>query len=275
MAELGYREGENYTFDYVRTKSPSPVDYEAGFREVVAHNPDLLLAAGTEVGLKSALAVSSTIPIVKVAIGYDPVAQGYASSLARPGGRITGLYVLQLELAVKRLQLFKDAIRDLSSAIVFYEPGAQTQWMAAKGAAAQLGLRLFGIDLGYPPFNFEAALSETPPGIARNLCVLDSPRFTLDRKRLAEFALRSRLPSMFPSREFADAGGLLAYGPNIEWTFARSAEIVDRIARGAKPAELPIEQPTKIEFVINLATARALQIDLAPELLARADEVVE
>lgn len=275
MAELGYREGETYTFDYVRTKGPGFAEYEAGYREVVERNPDILFAPGTEMNLKAALAASQTIPIVMIAIDYDPFAHGYVASLAHPGGRVTGLYLQQIELTSKRLQLFKEAIPDFDSTIVFFDAVSKDQWLAAEDASAKLGLRLSGIDLHVPPFDYDRALAEARPEDRKNLFVLGSPRIFLDRKRLAEFALRSRLATMFPDRNFAEVGGLISYGPNLNAMFGKAADVVDRIARGAKPADLPIEQPTKFEFVINLATARALGLDLSPSLLARFDEVIE
>jgi putative ABC transport system substrate-binding protein len=275
MAELGYREGENYTFDYVRTKGPGLADYEAGYREVVVRNPDILFAPATEMNLKAALAASQTTPIVMIAIDYDPFARGYVASLAHPRGRVTGLYLQELELILKRLQLFKDAIPDFDSTIVFFDALSKDQWLAAKDASAQLGLRLSGIDLQVPPFDYDHALAEARREDRKNLFVLNSPRISVDRKRLAEFASRNHLASMFTDRDFAQAGGLMSYGPNINAMFSKAAEIVDRIARGATPGDLPIEQPTKFEFVINLATARTLGLDLPPNILARADEMIE
>ena len=275
MAELGYREGETYTFDYVRTLGPGLAEYEAGYREVVERNPDILFAPATEMNLKAALAASQTTPIVMVAIDYDPFARGYVASLAHPGGRITGLYLQQIELTLKRLQLFKEAIPDFDSTIVFFDALSKDQWLAAQDASAKLGLGFSGIDLRVPPFDYDRALADARPEDRKNLFVLASPRIFLDRKRLAEFALRSRLATMFPDRDFAEAGGLLSYGPNINAMFGKAADVVDRIARGATPGDLPIEQPTKFEFVINLATARTLGIDLSLNILGRADEMIE
>ncbi len=136
-------------------------------------------------------------------------------------------------------------------------------------------MRLSGIDLHNPPFDCDRALAEAPLENPRILFVLSSPRFTVDRERLTKFALRNRLASMFANREMVDAGGLMSYGPNYNRMFDRAAEIVAQIARGANPGDLPIEQPTKFEFVINLATARALGLELSPSVLARADEVIE
>ena len=275
MFEHGYREGENYTFDYVRTKGPGLAEYEASYREVAERNPDILFAPATEMNLKAALAASPTAPIVMIAVEYDPFARGYVTSLAHPGGRITGVSLQQIELTWKRLQLFKDAFPDFVSTTVFFDALSEDQWLAAENASAKLGLRLSGIDLRVPPFDYDNAFAQAQPEDRKNLFVLGSPRIFADRKRLAEFAVRSRLTTMFPDRSFAEAGGLMSYGPNINAMFSKAADILDRIARGAEPGDLPVEQPTKFEFVINLTTARALGLELSPSLLARADEVIE
>jgi putative ABC transport system substrate-binding protein len=275
MAELGYREGKNITFDYVQTAGPEKSAYETGYREVVERKADILLAPGPEICLKSALAASQTTPIVMLAITYDPFERGYVATLAKPGGRITGLFLRQIELTVKRLQFLKDALPEFYSAIVFFDSISVDQWKAAEDVGAKFGVRLSGIDLHNPPFDYDRALAEAPPDNRKNLFVPASPRFFADRERLTKFALRNHLASMFPFRESVDAGGLMSYGPSLNGMFRQAADVVDRIARGAKPGDMPIEQPTKFEFVVNLTTARALGLDLSPILLARADEVIE
>ena len=274
MVELGYREGETFTFDYVQVAGTREA-IDAGIREIVARNPDILLAAGPEAALQAALAFTKTTPIVMLAVDYDPIARGYIASLARPGGRITGLFLQQIELTVKRLGFIKDAIPDFSSAIVFYDWISRDQWKAAEDAGGKLGLRLSGIDLHDPPFDYDRALAEAPRDNRKNLIVQASPHFFADLARQAKFAFSNRLTSMFVAREWVVAGGLMSYGPNFDSVWSQAADIVDRIARGAKPADLPIEQPTKFEFVINLKTARALGVEMPPTLLARADEVIE
>lgn len=225
--------------------------------------------------MNAALAASTTIPIVMLAIDFDPFARGYVASLSRPGGRITGIYLQTFELTLKRLQLFKEAIPELNSAIVLFDAVSRDQWPAAEEAGAKIGVRLSGIYLADPPFDYERALAEARPESPKNLFATQSSRLAADRGRLAEFALRHRFPSMFAGREFTDAGGLMSYGPNVIGMFGLAADFVDRIARGAKPGDLPIEQPTKFEFVINLTTANALGIEFSQTLLAHADEVIE
>jgi putative ABC transport system substrate-binding protein len=273
MAELGYQEGKTFTFDFVPATREE--DYETGYRTLAAREPDIVLATGVEIALKSALAATRTQPIVMIAIDYDPFARGYLSSLARPSGNVTGVFFQQIDLAAKRIQLVKDAFPDMPAATMFWDRVSADQWQAAQNAAARLGLRLYGIELREPPYDYERALSETPPDHRGMLIVATSGFFFRDRERIADLALRHRIPSMFVFREWVEAGGLLCYGPSITALFGRVAEFVDRIARGAKPADLPIEQPTKFELVVNLKTARAIGIVPSTAILLRADEVIE
>jgi putative tryptophan/tyrosine transport system substrate-binding protein len=273
MAELGYREGTNYTFDYLNV--PKAEEYEASFRKLAARDADIMVASGPEISLKSALASSDTKPIVMVAVDYDPLALGYVTSLARPTGNVTGLFLQQIELMAKRLQLLKSAFPDRRALTVFWDRTCLDQWKAVEREAAKLGLRLEGIDLGNPPFDYDKTLARAKSEYRGTIFVLASGFFLRDRERLADFALRNRLVSMFCFREIVDAGGLMSYGPSFPVMYRRAAEYVDRIARGAKPSDLPIEQPTKFDLVINLKTAKTLGFAIPPFLLATADEVIE
>ena len=250
MGELGYQEGKNFSFDFLQAASLD--EYEVLYRTLPARMPNVIVAIGPEIGLKSALAVTRTLPIVMIAIDYDPLARGYVTSLARPSGNVTGVVFQQIELAAKRIQLIKDAFRDRPAATMFWDRLSADQWQAAQSAAATLGLQLSGIELRELPYDYDAALVQAPLDHRDILIVPTSPFFFRDRARLADFALRHRILSMFVFREWVDAGGLLCYGPSITALFGRVAEFVDRIARGAKPADLPIEQPTKFEMVVNL-----------------------
>ena len=210
-----------------------------------------------------------------VAIDYDPFTRGYVTSLARPSGNITGVFLQQIELTVKRLQLVKDAFPDMQTATVFWDRLSADQWSAARDASTRLGLRLAGVELREQPYDYDQALAQAAPEYRKNLFVLTSPFFFRDRARLAHLALHNRIISVFVFREWVDAGGLLSYGPSFTGMFRRAAEYVDRIAKGAKAADLPIEQPTKFELVLNLKTANALGIQIPDKLLALADEVIE
>jgi putative tryptophan/tyrosine transport system substrate-binding protein len=273
MAMLGYQDGKNYTFVYVNV--PKIEDYESGFRQLAARGVDILVASGTEISLKSALASSDTTPTVMVAIDYDPLAHGYVTSLARPTGNVTGLFLQQIELTAKRLQLLKSAFPDIHALTVFWDRSSVDQWEAAQGAASTLGLRLVGVDLGNPPFDYDKALAQANPENRGTVFVSSSGFFLRDRERLADFALRNRVVSIFPWREGVDAGGLLSYGASFERMYGRAAEYVDRLARGAKPSDLPIEQPTKFELLINIRTAKTLGITIPANLLVQAEEVIE
>ena len=273
MAELGYQEGKNYTIEYLNI--PNIDAYESGFRQIVARGVDIILATGPEISLKSAMASSGTIPIVMVAIDFDPFAGGYVTSLAKPTGNVTGLFLQQIELTAKRLQFLKSEFPDLKAVTVFWDRITAEQWEAAQRADSALGLRLSGIEFRDQPYDYEKALTQLAPEDRGTLLVLVSPFFFRDRKRLAELALHQRLVSMFGFREWVEPGGLMSYGPSVNEMYRRAAEYVDRIARGAKPGDLPIEQPTKFELVINLNTAKALGLTMPATLLARADEVIE
>ena len=273
MAELGYQEGKTFAFDLLPAANEE--GYETGYRTLVAREPDIIMATGVEIALKSALAATRTLPIVMIAIDYDPFARGYVTSMARPSGNVTGVFFQQIELAAKRIQLVKDAFPNMSAATMFWDQASADQWQASQNVAPKLGLRLFGIELREPPYDYERAFGEAPADHRGMLIVATSVFFFRDRARIAELAVRHRTVSMFVFREWVNAGGLLSYGPSITGLFARVADFVDRIARGAKPADLPIEQPTKFELVVNLKTAKAIGIELPTAILLRADEVIE
>src|SRR6266480_1668542 len=213
MGELGYQEGRNFSFDFLQAASAD--EYEALYRNLAAREPDVILAIGPEIGLQSALAVTRNVPIVMIAIDYDPLARGYITSLARPSGNITGVVFQQIELAAKRIQLIKDGFSDRPAATMFWDQLSADQWEAARSTAGMLGLQLFGIELNGSPYDYEAALRKAPLDHRGLLIVPTSPSFFRDRARLAEFALQHRLLSMFVFREWVDAGGLLSYGPSI------------------------------------------------------------
>jgi ABC-type uncharacterized transport system substrate-binding protein len=273
MGELGYQEGKNFSFDFLEAASAD--EYEALYRKLVARAPDIIVAIGPEIGLKSALAVTRTLPIVMIAIDYDPLARGYVTSLARPSSNVTGVVFQQIELAAKRIQLIKDNFPDRPAATMFWDKLSTDQWEAARSTAGRLGLQLSGIELREAPYDYEAGFDQAPLDCRGTLIVPTSPAFFRDRARLADFALRHRILSMFVFREWVDAGGLLCYGPSITALFGRAAEFVDRIAQGTKPSNLPIEQPTRFEMVVNLKTAKTIGIELPTAILLRADEVIE
>jgi len=257
LRELGYIEGQNIIVEFIDTQGQAD-RIAAAMQEVVRRGVDVVLAGGPEAALKSAIAATSTLPVVMVAIDYDPIGLGYVKSLARPGGQVTGLYFQQTELVGKRLQLIKETLPDAKAGTVFWDRFSADQWNATQKAAPALDLTLVGIDLGDQPYDYAKAIAQAPQRHRGCLLVMISPRFSRDRQLLAEFALTHRIPTMFALREHVEAGGLTSYGANISSVYVRAAEFVDQIAKGARPGDLPIEQPTKFELVISLKTAKTL-----------------
>jgi putative ABC transport system substrate-binding protein len=225
--------------------------------------------------LKAATAATKTIPIVMAAIDYDPFALGYVTSLARPTGNITGIFLEQIELAAKRLQLVRDAFPAIGKAIAFWDRLSADQWRATQANAAKFGFDLVGVELRDYPYDYQRALAQAPPDHRSFLFAMTSPLFARDSQRIVQFTLVNRLPSMFVFREYVDQGGLMSYGPNRNAMSRRVADYVHRLARGAKPSDLPIERPAIFELVINLRTAKALGLEFSQAMLLRADEVIE
>jgi len=283
MAELGYVKGQNLAMEYIYMRDaglvaarPNDTDrYAEAMQELLRRKVDILLAAGSEIALKSATAATQTVPIVMTAVDYDPLALGYVTSLARPTGNVTGFFLQQIELTVKRLQIFKDAFPEMRAAAVFWDRNSADQWRAAGNASAGMGLRLEGVEFRDPPYDYERGIDGVSPEAPHFLIVLTSGVFIGDRARIAALALKRGMASMFSSRIEADAGGLMSYGASYEDLYKRVADYVDRIARGARPMDLPIEQPTKFELVLNLKIAKALGLTVPPTFLVRADEVIE
>jgi len=273
MAELGYIEGKNFALEFIELAQPN--QFAEAFKELVRRKVDVLVAFGAEASLKSAVAASNTIPIVMVAIDYDPLRLGYVTNLARPTGNVTGLFFEQIELAAKRVQLLKDAFPALSAATVFWDEISADQWKATSESAEKLGFQVTGVELRNYPYDYEQALLQAPQTHRSFLIVMTSPYFAIDRKRLVEFTMQKRIGSMFVFREYVDFGGLMSYGPNRVVLSRRMADYVNRIARGAKPSDLPIERPTVFETVINLKTAKSLGLEFSQAMLLRANEVIE
>jgi putative tryptophan/tyrosine transport system substrate-binding protein len=227
-------------------------------------------------GIPQALAAkeaSRTIPIVFTGVG-DPVTIGLVTSLARPGGNVTGLSLLGPELVGKRLEQLTQAVPGVSRVAVLWQRTDKDVLKVAEAAARALGVRLLFVE-AQGPADFERAFSDMTRARAGALTVRPAPMFITERKRLVDLAAKNRLPAVYAWREFVDAGGLMAYGPNLADLSRRAATYVDEILKGAKPGELPVEQPTKFDLVINLKTAKALGLTIPPSLLQRADQVIE
>ena len=239
--------------------------------ELVALKVDVIVAPSTAAAL-AAKQATRTLPIV-FAAAADPVTSGLVTSLARPGGNVTGLSILAPELVGKRLELLTQAVPGVSRVAVLWQPGAlgeRTEKDMLKGAevaARALGVRLQFVE-ARGPADFDRAFSDMTRARAGALTVLGSAMFFNERRRLVDLAAKNRLPAVYSWREFVDAGGLMAYGPNVADLFRRAATYVDKILKGAKPGDLPVEQPTKFELVINLKTAKALGLTIPPSVLS-------
>ena len=235
-----------------------------------------VIVTSTDVAIAAVKQQTRTIPIV-MANSTDPVGTGFVASLARPGGNVTGLTGISPELNAKRLELLKEVVPGLSRVAIMWNPdarGAVLDYKETENAARSLRLQLQSVEVSRAD-DFDPALSALTTGRAEALIVVGSAFAFANRSQIAGLAEKHRLPSMYGPREFADAGGLMAYGPNLADAWRRAATYVDRILKGAKPGELPVEQPTKFELVINLKTAKALGLTIPPSLLRRAEEVIQ
>jgi putative ABC transport system substrate-binding protein len=276
LRDLGYVEGRNVVIES-RDAEGKPERLPALAAELVALKVDVLVAQSTVAAL-AAKQATRTLPIVFPVA--DPVSSGLVTSLARPGGNLTGLSILAPEMVGKGLELLKQAVPGVSRVAVLWDPGAFPERTAkdmrkeVEVAARALGVRLQFIEARGPD-DFDRAFSEMTRARAGALTVLGGSMLFSERKRLVDLAGKNRLPAVYPWREGVDAGGLMAYGPNVADLFRRAATYVDKILKGAKPGDLPIEQPTKFELVINLKTAKALGLTIPRSLLQRADQVIE
>ncbi|HEU5155108.1 MAG TPA: ABC transporter substrate-binding protein, partial [Gemmatimonadales bacterium] len=245
-------------------------------RELMGLKMDVIVAGGADTATAAVKRESQTIPIVMVNT-TDPVGTGFVASLARPGGNITGLSNISSELSGKRLELLRETVPGLSRVAVLWNPdvrGAVLDYKGTESAAHSLRMELQSVEVSRAE-DLDRAFSAVTSQRAQAVVVLPNPVGFANRPQIASFAQRNRLPSMYPQREYVDAGGLISYGPSLSDLFRRAANYVDKILKGAKPGELPVEQPTKFELVINLKTARALGLTLPPSLLRRADQVIQ
>jgi putative ABC transport system substrate-binding protein len=277
LRELGYIEGQNIAIEYRYGDGKLDRMPELA-AELVRLKVDLILVAGGQTQIRAAMDATKTIPIVMAGQGSDLVAAGLIESLARPGGNVTGLTNLGPELGGKRLELLKEAVPKLVRVAVLYEPASPPNVLQVKeylppaAHALKLTIRSWEVRAA-DDFDkiFSALNKERPDG----LYVTGGPLMLANGKRIAGLALKSRLPSMISTAEARDAGGLMYYGADVTDSYRRVAYYVDRILKGAKPADLPVEQPTKFEFVINLKTANQIGLTIPPEVLARATKLIK
>jgi putative tryptophan/tyrosine transport system substrate-binding protein len=273
LRELGYVEGQNLIVDFLNPEQ-QPGGNAGAVQELIRRKVEVIVVVYEDT-LKAALAATTTAPLVMVAIDYDPLTLGFIKSLAQPGGNVTGVYLQQIDLAKKRVELLTQALPNVHAATVFWDIASEEQWTATRSVAAVFGLQLADVELRDQPYDYDKALAQVPPDHRSVVIFPTSPVFFRDRHRLADFALRQRIATVFGLREWVDAGGLFSYGVNFPALYRRVAEFVTLIAKGAKPADLPVEQPTKFELVLNLKTANAIGVKISPEILVRADQVIE
>jgi putative ABC transport system substrate-binding protein len=272
LRELGYVEGDNLVID---ARSNDRTDRLATFAaELVGLKPNVLFVVGTQ-AVQAIQQVTMDIPIIIVA--SDPVGNRLVASLAHPGGNTTGLSALSPELSAKRIEMLRNVVRDVYALAVLWKPDdppAATAFRETQDAADAMRLKMVSAE-ARDSNDIAPAFDTMVKAQSNALVILNAPLMSFQMTRIAELALRHKLPSIYPDRPFPEAGGLMSYGPNFDALAKRAATYIDRIFRGEKPADLPIEQPTKFELVINLKTARLLGLDVSPALLALADEVIE
>ena len=273
MRDLGYVEGKNIFIEY--RYAEGKVDRLPNLaEELVRLNVDVIWALGPAVS--PAKNATKTIPIIITHVS-DPVGSGLVASLARPGGNITGLSGFGPELSGKRLELLKEVILKLSRVAVFGNPTSPANAQSLREmerAVGELGMKLQYLEVQSPK-EIEPALLAASKGRAQAVLINRTPVTAVHYARIAELAIKNRLPTMYPDREFVEAGGLMSYGPDYIYMYRRVAVYVDKILKGTKPADLPVERPTKFELVINLKTAKQIGLTIPPNVLARADEVIK
>jgi putative tryptophan/tyrosine transport system substrate-binding protein len=277
LRELGHIEGQNIALEY-RYAEAKLDRLPALAAELARLKVDIIVVTGGDPDIRAAKNATKTIPIVMVGAGTDPVEAGFIDSLARPCGNVTGLTNLAPELAGKRLELLKEAVPKVARVAALYDPALRASVLQVKEvlpvAARALKLTIQPWEIrGTDDFErvFAAMRKERPDG----LYVSGGPLMNTNQKRIADFALKSRLPSVYQTRQAVDAGGLMSYGADEAESYRRVAYFVDRILKGAKPADLPVEQPTKFELIINLKAAKQIGLTIPPNVLVRADRVIK
>jgi putative tryptophan/tyrosine transport system substrate-binding protein len=278
LRDLGYVEGQNMASEhrYAEGKLDRFPELAA---ELVRLKADIIVVAGGAGTVRAAKNVTKTIPIVMAGLPVDPVEAGLVESLAHPGGNITGLSSLSRELAGKRLELLKEAVPSLARVAVLYDPALSRVAVLEMKELLPVAARALGLTLqfwearGADDFEkvFAAVSKQRPDG----LYVSGSPLTINNRKQIAGFAVKSRLPAVYSNREAVESGGLMYYGTDLSDSYRRVATYVDKILKGAKPADLPVEQPTKFELVVNLKTAKQIGVTIPQKVLARADKVIK
>lgn len=271
--ELGYIEGKNFILDF-RVAGGRWDKLAETAADLAKTQPDVAISAGSEFILKAFRQAMGATPIVMIAVDFDPVAKNYIASLSRPGGNITGVYLRQLESAVKRLELLKEALPKVTRVAALFDSSTRDQLQGAETAAKKLSISLLHYELSGNPYNFEGALSAAAAAKAQAVLALSSGAFFLSGGKWIAAALKHRLP-VIANTNYADVGALVAFGASFSGMWARAADYADRIMKGEHTAEMPVEQPTQYELIVNLKSAKALGITVPRPILLRADRVIE
>jgi len=275
LAELGYVSGTNLVLEYRRAEAQAE-RLPALASELARLKPDLIVSAGGSDPARALKGATTTIPVIFVAVQWDPIAAGIAASLARPQGNFTGLAFPAADLAVKRLQLLGEALPHATRvAVLWHRTREEGQLKAVRDAASSLKFQVISLEVRNIPGDLDEAVRMATQQHVEALLVLSSPAFFPERKHLADLSLKHRLPTSFPREAYAEAGGLMAFGADIPRMWRRLGDYADRILKGARPSDLPIEEPDTFELVVNLKTAKGLGLTLPPALLARANRVIE
>jgi len=274
LRKLGFVEGRNLLVEFRPVEASVPRAYAAA-NDLVAWKADVLFAFGAELALQAAAAGRPPVPIVMGAANFDPIAKGYVQSLARPGANVTGIVSRWPELAAKQIEILQEAFPDRNRLGVLWDTQSTDQFSAAEREARTKQFRLNSLKLENPPYDFAAAFRTLAQDNVQILIVASSPLFSRQNAQIASLAIQYRLPTMFILKHYVEAGGLMSYGVDFAPLMRRAASFVAKILRGAKPAELPVEQATHFEFVVNLKTAKAMGLTLLTPTLLRADEVIE
>ena len=274
LRKLGFTQGRHLAVEYRRIDQGTAEAF-AGANELVAWRADVLLAFGPELALQAAAAARPPVPIVIAANNYDPIARNYVQSLPRPGGNVTGIVARQLELVAKQIELLMEAFPERKRLGALWDAQSADQFAAAEREAKARQLTLRAIKLENPPYDFDAAFRTLAQDGVDMLHILSSPLFSPQSARIGELAIQYRLPHIHILRHYVDAGGLMSYGVDFSLMMRRAASFIAKILRGAKPADLPLEQVNQFEFVVNLKAAKAMGVTLPTSILLRADEVIE
>jgi putative ABC transport system substrate-binding protein len=273
LQKLGFTEGKRL-IEFRRADQGASKAFAAA-AELIRSKADVVVTFGPEITLKAASAASQTIPIVMIAVNFDPIEGGYVSNIARPDRNITGLVSRAPELAAKQLELLVEAFPDDKPIAALWEPASAEQFDTVQRIAQSMHIELRSHKVENPPFDFDDAFRAIAQDGSRMLLVLSGPSFGKQGAHIADLAIQHRLPTMFTFKYYVEAGGLMSYGVDTLPIFRRAASFVAKILRGAKPSDLPVEQPASFEFALNLKTAKAIGVSVPTSILLRADEVIE